>query len=163
LLENKVALLTGATGALGRVVTKGLVEHGVKVVASYRTEEKLAELFNFVGELKDDLTVIQTDVTDEQSVRNFVQKAIEKQGRVDIFLNIVGAYMGGTDVANAEVTQWDFMMNLNLKSAFLCSKMVLPYMIKQNYGKIVSVSSWIAVEKTRRVKSRAQISSLRYI
>jgi len=154
-LKNKVALVTGATGALGRVAAKMLLEHGAKVVASYRTEEKLAELFTFVGELKDNLAAIQTDVTDKQSVRNLVQQTVEKQLRVVILLNIAGAYAGGTDVANAEVSQWELMMNVNLKSTLLCSKMVLPYRIKQNYGKIVSVSSWMAVERSRRPKSAA--------
>jgi NAD(P)-dependent dehydrogenase (short-subunit alcohol dehydrogenase family) len=74
---------------------------------------------------------------------------------VDILLNIVGVYAGGTDVVSMEESQWDSMMNVNLKSVFLCSKAVLPHMIKQNYGKIVSVSSWMAVEKGRRTRSGA--------
>jgi len=155
LLENKVAILTGATGALGRVLAKTLLENGAKVVASYRTEDKWTELLAFVGELKNNLNAVKGDVTDEQSVENLVQKAVEKHGRVDILLNIVGAYVGGTDIANTETSRWDLMMNVNLKSAFLCSKAVLPYMIRQNYGKIVSVSSWMASDKSRRAGSGA--------
>jgi len=155
MLENKVAVVTGATGALGRVVTKLLLEKGAKVIVSYRKEDKWAELSSFVGHLKNNLVGVKGDVTDEQSVRNLVQRAVEQHGRVDILLNIVGAYVGGTDVANTEESHWDYMMNVNLKSAFLCSKAVLPYMIKQNYGKMVSVSSWMAVDKRRRAKSGA--------
>jgi len=159
LLENEVAIVTGATGALGRVVAKTLLENGVKVVTSYRTEEKLAELLEFVGKLKNNLTGFKGDVTDEQSVRSLVQKTLEKHGKVDILLNIAGAYVGGADVANTEESQWDSMMNVNLKSAFLCSKAVLPHMIKQNYGKIVSVSSRAAVEKRWRARSGAYAAS----
>jgi len=155
LLENKVAIVTGSTGALGRVVTKRLLENGAKVFASYRTDERLAELLQFVGPLKSNLTAVKTDVTDEKSARNLVQKAVEKHGRIDILVNIVGAYAGGTDIANTEESQWDTMMNVNLKSTFLCSKTVLPYMIKQNYGKIVSVSARPAVEKRWRARSGA--------
>jgi len=155
LLENKVALVTGATGALGRIVAKTLLENGAKVVAPYRTEDKLKELTEFVGELKSNLTGVQGDVTDEQSVKNLVQKAIEKHGKIDFLLNIVGAYAGGADIANIEEGLWNFMMNTNLKSVFLCSKAALPYMIKQNFGRIVSVSSRTAVEKRMRVRSGA--------
>lgn len=155
LLENRVAMVTGATGGLGRVVAKALLESGAQLVISYQDEGKLAELLRSVGGFEGKVTAVKTDVTDEDSVNNFVQKAVEKHGRVDILFNIVGAYAGGTDVANTEGRIWDSMMNVNLKSAFLCSKAVLPYMIKQNYGRIVNVSSWMAFEKNRRVKSAA--------
>lgn len=155
MLANKIALVTGATGALGRVVVKMLLERDVRVVASYRTEQRLNELLEFVGRLSANLTGINADVTDAQNVKNLVQKAVEKHGRVDVLLNIAGAYAGGNDIANTEESQWDFMMNTNLKSAFLCSKAVLPYMIKNNYGRIVNVASWTAVINSRRVKSGA--------
>jgi NAD(P)-dependent dehydrogenase (short-subunit alcohol dehydrogenase family) len=155
LLENKVAIVTGATGGLGRVVVKKLLESGAQVVASYRDEGKLAELLRFVGDFRDKVTAVKSDVTDEDSVKSFVQKTVEKHGRVDILFNIVGAYAGGTDVVNTEEDTWNMMMNVNLKSAFLCSKAVLPLMIRQNYGRMVNVSSWMAFEKNRRVKSAA--------
>lgn len=155
LLENKVAVVTGATGGLGRVVVRTLLESGAQVVGSYRDEGKLAELLRFVGDLGDNVTAVKSDVTDEESCRSLVQKAVEKHGKVDILFNIVGAYAGGADVVNTEESTWDSMMNVNLKSAFLCSKAVLSYMIKQNYGRIVNVSSWMAFEKSRRVKSTA--------
>lgn len=70
-------------------------------------------------------------------------------------LNIVGAYRGGVDVANTKESDWDFMMEVNLKSAFLCSKAALAYMMRQNYGRIVNVASRTAVEKRFRSKSGA--------
>jgi len=155
LLENKVAIVTGATGSLGRVAAKTLLENGAQIVVSYRDDAKLAELLQFVGDFRDKVTGVKSDVTNEQSVRSLVQNTVERHGRVDILLNIVGAYAGGIDVANTEESLWDSMMNANLKSAFLCSKAVLPHMIRQNYGRIVNVSSWMAFEKNRRVKSAA--------
>jgi NAD(P)-dependent dehydrogenase (short-subunit alcohol dehydrogenase family) len=94
-------------------------------------------------------------VNNAGNVRDFVQKTVEKHGRVDFLLNIAGAWGGGKDVANTDEQTWDFMMNLNLKSVFLCCKAVLPFMIKQNYGRIVSVASRAAVEKRWRAKSAA--------
>jgi NAD(P)-dependent dehydrogenase (short-subunit alcohol dehydrogenase family) len=98
---------------------------------------------------------IMADVTDERSVQELVKTIIDKFGRIDFLLNIVGAYAGGTDIADTDLSQWDLMMNVNLKSAFLCAKTVLPHMMKQNYGRIVNVSSRTAVEKSRRAKSGA--------
>jgi NAD(P)-dependent dehydrogenase (short-subunit alcohol dehydrogenase family) len=101
------------------------------------------------------LTSVQADVTDERSVQALFQKVVDEYNRVDILLNIVGAYKGGNEIVNIKLSDWDHMMDVNLKSAFLCSKTALLYMMKQNYGKIVSVSARIAVEKRFRSKSGA--------
>jgi len=154
-LKGKVAIVTGATGALGSVAAKALVEQGARVISTYRSEEKQRELVKFVGDAGTLLTGVQVDVTDESRVQALVQDVLEKHGRVDILLNIVGAYRGGADVAGTKASDWDFMMNTNLKSAFLCCKAVLPHMMKQNYGKIVSVAARTAVEKRFRGKSCA--------
>jgi NAD(P)-dependent dehydrogenase (short-subunit alcohol dehydrogenase family) len=154
-LNGKVAVVTGATGALGRVVAKTLLNQGARLVSTYRGEEKLRELSDFVGSSKNMLVGLQTDVTDENSVQALFQQVINKYGRLEILLNFVGAFKGGADIVNTKVSDWDFMMNVNLKSAFLCCKAALPHMIKQNYGKIVSVSSRTAVEKRYRIKDGA--------
>ena len=154
-LSGKVAIVTGATGALGRVVTKMLLSEDAHVVSTFRSDDKRSELGDFVGEGSTMLTNIQTDVTDEKSVRAMFQKVNELYNRLDILLNIVGAYQGSADVADTKESDWDFMMNVNLKSAFLCCKTALPHMQKQNYGKIVNVSSRTAIEKRYRSKSGA--------
>jgi NAD(P)-dependent dehydrogenase (short-subunit alcohol dehydrogenase family) len=154
-LKGKVAIVTGATGALGSVVVKALLEQCARVVSTYRSEERQKELVGFVEGAGALLTGAEVDVTNETSVQALLQKVIEMHGRVDILLNIVGAYKGGTDIASTKESDWDFMMDTNLKSAFLCCKAVLPYMMKQNYGKIVSVASRTAVEKRFRSGSGA--------
>jgi len=154
-LKGKVAIVTGATGAVGRVVAKALLDQGALVVATHRGEEKLKELIDFVGSSKDRLVSVQTDVTDENSVQALFQQVANQYGRVDVLLNIVGGFKGGAEIVDTKVSDWDFMLNINLKSAFLCSKAALSYMIKQNYGKIVSVSSRTAAEKRYRVKDGA--------
>jgi NAD(P)-dependent dehydrogenase (short-subunit alcohol dehydrogenase family) len=132
-----------------------LLSEDARVVSTFRSDEKRSELGDFVGEGSTMLTNIQTDVTDEQSVRAMFQKVNELYNRLDILLNIVGVYKGSADVADTKESDWDFMMNVNLKSAFLCCKTALPYMQKQNYGKIVNVSSRTAIEKRYRSKSGA--------
>lgn len=153
MFENRVALVTGATGALGKAVTRKLLENGAKVAATYRSESGRNDLELSVGALKSNLTEMEANVTDEHSVQELVRTIIDKFGRIDFLLNIVGAYAGGTDIASTDLSQWDFMMNINLKSTFLCAKAVLPHMVKQNFGRIVNVSSRTAVEKSRRIKA----------
>jgi NAD(P)-dependent dehydrogenase (short-subunit alcohol dehydrogenase family) len=124
-------------------------------VSTHRGEDKLKELIDFVGSSKDRLVSVQTDVTNENSVQALFQQVISQYGRVGILLNIVGGFKGGEEIVNTKVNDWDFELNINLKSAFLCSKAALSYMIRQNYGKIVSVSSRTAAEKRYRVKDGA--------
>lgn len=154
-LNGKVAIVTGATGTLGRVVVKALLDNGAHVVSTYRSEEKQKELDGFAAGTSGTLASVQADVTDEKSVQALFQEVLDKYGRVDILLNIVGAYRGGNEIVNTKESDWDYMMNVNLKSAFLCSKTALPSMMKLNYGKIVSISARTAVEKRFRVKSGA--------
>jgi NAD(P)-dependent dehydrogenase (short-subunit alcohol dehydrogenase family) len=154
-VEEKVVVVTGATGALGRVVAKTFLDEGAHVVSVYRSEEKLKELEVFLGETGGMLSSVQADAVDEVSVQSLFQKVFQQQGRVDVLLNIVGGYKGGADIANTTVSDWDFMMDLNLKSMFVCSKAALPYMMRQNYGKIVNVAARTAVEKRYRSKSGA--------
>jgi NAD(P)-dependent dehydrogenase (short-subunit alcohol dehydrogenase family) len=154
-LNGKVAIITGATGSLGRVVVKTLLDQGATVFTTYRSEDKQNKLDEFVREVGSKLTSVQADVTSESSVQALFQKVIDKHGRVDILLNLVGAHTGGSEIANTKESDWDYMMDVNLKSAFLCSKTALPIMIGQNYGKIVSVSARTAAEKRFRSKSGA--------
>ena len=153
--QERVAVVTGATGALGKVVTKILVEKGVRVVCPYVREGPLNELLSSLGSSSSRLVPIRADVTVEEDVKKVFDRAGTLGGRVDVLLNIAGAYRGGSDIQGTGVDEWDMMMNVNLKSAFLCSKFALPYMIKQNYGKIVSIAARPAVEKRYRVKSGA--------
>jgi NAD(P)-dependent dehydrogenase (short-subunit alcohol dehydrogenase family) len=152
-LGDKVAVVTGATGALGRVLTKTLLEKDAYVAATYRTIESTEEFKALIGERIARLMLVQADVTDETSVQALMKQVLEKLGRIDFLLNIVGAYVGGAEVSDTSVSDWNFMMDVNLKSVFLCSKTVLPHMIRQNYGKIVSISARSAVEKRFRIKN----------
>ncbi len=154
-MKDKVAIVTGATGALGRVVTRRLVQNGAKVVVLYRKEKALDELHEFLGGQGSSVTGFMGDATDQQSVQGLVQKALDEHGRIDILLNIAGAYTGGKVLAETDEETWDTMMNVNLKTAFLCSRAVLPHMMERKYGKIVSVSARTAVQRGTRARSGA--------
>ncbi|MGA2363859.1 MAG: SDR family NAD(P)-dependent oxidoreductase [Candidatus Aminicenantales bacterium] len=104
---------------------------GAVVAAVYRDDEKFKQLLAYVGGEPSALEGISADVTLETDVRDMVEAVLRRHGRVDVLLNLAGAYRGGADIATMEERDWDFLMQTNLKSAFLCSKAVLPSMMKK--------------------------------
>ncbi len=154
-LKGKIVLVTGATGGLGRVVVKRLLEAGAAVVAAYRGEARFRDLIVFVGGANESLTGFRADVTSEAEVRQMVDDVVRRYGRIDALLNLAGAYRGGADIAETAEADWDFLMATNLKSAFLCSRAVLPAMTKAGSGRIVNVAARPAVEKKGRARSGA--------
>jgi NAD(P)-dependent dehydrogenase (short-subunit alcohol dehydrogenase family) len=154
-LKGQIILVTGATGALGRVVVKRLLESGAVVAAAYREEAGFRDLLSFVGGAQDSLSGLKADVTLESSVQGLIESVIRRHGRVDVLLNLAGAYRGGAEISATREDDWDFLMRTNLKSAFLCSKAVLPAMMKANSGHIICVAARPAVEKKGRAKSGA--------
>ncbi len=149
MLGDRVVLVTGATGGLGRVVVKRFLAEGAKVAAVYRSEDKLKDLKDYVGG-SPALSGFKADVTDARSVASMVEAVVKEHGRVDVLLNIAGGYTGGKLLNEAEETALDQMVTLNTKSAYLCSRAVLPGMIERNYGRIVSISAKNATPRGRR-------------
>ncbi len=139
-LKGRVAIITGGTGALGRAVVSAFLGEGAKVACTYIMDEELKGLSSIIKNFKSNILFIKANVTKEEEVSDTIQKTLKGFGRIDILLNIVGGFEYAKIIDTDEKT-WDSMMNMNLKSAFLCSKAVLSQMIKQNYGKIINISS----------------------
>jgi NAD(P)-dependent dehydrogenase (short-subunit alcohol dehydrogenase family) len=139
-LKNRVAIITGGTGALGRAVLSAFLEEGAKVACTYVVDKELEECSSLIINYESNLLFIQSDVTKEEQVTKTVQKTLERFGRIDILANIVGGFTYAK-IIDTDEKIWDSMLNVNLKSTFLCSKAVLPHMIETNYGKIINISS----------------------
>jgi NAD(P)-dependent dehydrogenase (short-subunit alcohol dehydrogenase family) len=154
-LKGKIVLVTGATGSLGRAVVKRLIGSGAAVAAVYRDDARFKRLLDFVGEAGGSLSGFRADVTSEPEVRTMVDGVLARYGRVDALLNLAGAFRGGADIAGTADDDWEFLMRTNLKSAFLCSRAVLPAMSKAGSGRIVNVTARPAIEKKGRAKAGA--------
>jgi NAD(P)-dependent dehydrogenase (short-subunit alcohol dehydrogenase family) len=135
--SNRTVLVTGGTGSLGRAITSAFIECNAKVISSYVVEGELEQL---KAETKS-VVLIKADVTKEEEVRRLVSNITSKYGHIHILVNVVGGYFGGKSVIELDEKEWDLMMTMNLKSAFLISKQVIPQMISSKYGKAVHVSS----------------------
>ena len=85
--------------------------------------------------------LVKADITKEDQAEKLVLHVIETYDRVDVLVNVVGGYLGGKSIAELDETEWDKMMNMNLKSAFLISKHVIPLMLSAKHGKIGHISS----------------------
>jgi NAD(P)-dependent dehydrogenase (short-subunit alcohol dehydrogenase family) len=139
--EGRTVLVTGGTGALGRHVTKAFLEEGATVAVSYIIGEELVELKQLVVDHVSRLKAYEADVTSDRGVTSLVTDVMQDLGSIDILVNIVGGYMGGKTVSKTSLKEWDYMMDLNLRSAFLCCRKVVPHMEGRGHGKIVNVSS----------------------
>ena len=140
LLEGKAAIITGGTGGLGKAVMAEFLSQGVSVLSTYLHEKELEECRNLVDEFGDKVAFGKADVTRASDVTEVTRLAFEKFSRIDILVNVVGGFTQ-SPLAETDEETWDRMMQMNLKSAFLCSKSVIPHMMRQGRGSIVNIAS----------------------
>jgi NAD(P)-dependent dehydrogenase (short-subunit alcohol dehydrogenase family) len=139
---DRTVLVTGGTGALGGAVTTRFLDDGYRVAATWVAKEEaetLAEQFD--DGAKERLILVETDVTDPESIATSLEDVEARFGPVDVLVHLVGGWKGGEEVQEHSLSTWDRMMDLNLRSAFLCCRAVLPRMRERNWGRIVLVSS----------------------
>lgn len=139
--QNRNVLITGGTGILGSAVTKAYLEKDDNVAVTYLFDDEVERFKQHNPEICDDVTFLFANVTEEEEVQKTIETFLNQFGHLDVLVNIVGGFVGGIPAAELEEDRWDFMMNLNLKSVFLCCKAVIPHMTEQGYGKIVNVSA----------------------
>ncbi len=145
--HDKVVLVTGGTGGLGREVTMAFLEAGATIVVTYRVIEEFDAVVTAAKEIGAAApTGVSVDVTDAHAVEKVVAEIVQKNGRLDILVNTVGAYAGGTNLWETDSKTYDTMLQLNLKAGFVLARAVVPQMIKQNRGWIVNIASKAAFD-----------------
>jgi NAD(P)-dependent dehydrogenase (short-subunit alcohol dehydrogenase family) len=145
--HDKIVLIAGGTGGLGREVAMAFLEAGARVMVTYRREEEFAAVVSSaerIGAKPPDGAAV--DVTDAAAVEKFVASMVAKYGRIDIMVNAVGGYAGGTNLWEVDARVYDQMLRLNLKAGFVLAGIVVPVMIRQKRGWIVNIASKAAVD-----------------
>lgn len=143
-LKNRVALVTGAGTGLGRETAIKLAAEGAEVVLTGRREEKLQEVAQMIEETGGRSVVFPADVTDVEAVHKLRDQLIDQLGRLDVLINNVGGTGDYNTMHDMKVSSWEHTIRLNLNSSFIVTNAFLPIMRKQQYGRIVSITSIVA-------------------
>jgi NAD(P)-dependent dehydrogenase (short-subunit alcohol dehydrogenase family) len=145
--HDKIVLVTGGTGGLGREVTMAFLEAGATIVVTYQVAEEFAAVVAAAQRIGAAPPAgVRVDVTDAQTVEKFIAETVAKHGRLDILVNTVGGYAGGTNLWEVDARTYDKMLQLNLKAGFVLARAVVPQMIRQNRGWIVNIASKAAFD-----------------
>jgi len=143
-IEDEVVVVTGATGFLGSAVSKAFVDAGAAVVGVYVVDDELPFFRKTLSGDAKGVVLEKADVTKEGEMDRVASKVVRRFRRIDALVNTVGGYMAGT-VEDTTAEAFDRAFTLNLRSAFLASKAVIPTMRNQKRGKIVNVSTRTAL------------------
>ena len=138
-LKDKVALVTGGDRGIGRAISLALAEKGCKVVINYRhNDEEALKTKKLIEDKGAQALVVQFNVADRDEVRRGVAKIVENFGRIDILVNNAGILGKGLGFDDVDDEDWDNVLSVNLKGAFIVSQEVVKHMHK---GKIVNIAS----------------------
>ena len=140
LLKSKIAIVTGAGRGIGRETAIDFAREGADVVLVSRSEKELSEVASEIKKIGTGVLVATGDIAKEDDVARVFEKTISEFGRVDIVVANAGIHLRKS-VIDTTTEEWDEMMAINLRGTFLCCKQAAKIMIKQNYGKIIIISS----------------------
>ena len=145
-LDNKIALVTGSSSGIGKTVALAFAEQGADLVLNYPDDSQLQNVTRVQEEIAATgrrVTAVRADVSQEEQVQSLIDTSVETYGRIDILVNNAGIGTASL-VEQMSVAMWDEMLAVNLRSVFLCTRLVLPLMYRQNSGKIISTASQLA-------------------
>ena len=145
-LANKVAIITGSASGMGQAAAVLFASEGARVVVTDINERAGAETVKTIRDDGGTAIFINADVTNEGEVKALVETSLETFGHIDILYNNTGVMLPEDQsvVDNTEMV-WDRVLDINLKSVFLCSKYTIPHMVKQGKGSIINIASFVAL------------------
>lgn len=129
-LKGKIAVVTGGARDLGRAISVQFAQQGAKVVVNYfDNPDDAQETLNMIKEAGSDGIIVQGDMTKAADVKKLMDEAVSAFGnRIDILVNVVGGIVGRKLVTEQDEAWYDFLMDVNMRSVFLCTREVVPYM-----------------------------------
>lgn len=139
-MDNKVAIVTGASSGIGYSTSLKLSEAGVRVVAGARRTERLQNLEKQIIKNDGEILIQKLDVTSKSDCVLLASAAVNKWGKIDVLINNAGL-MPLSYFSNGKVEEWEQMVDVNIKGVLYCTSAVVPYMLRQKSGHIINVSS----------------------
>ena len=138
-LKNRVAIVTGGAQGFGLAITERFIESGAKVVIWDIDESEAKKALKKVN--SENLTYQIVDVSNYDVINSKLSEVEKSHGKIDIFVNNAGVAGMNTTVAEYPIEEWNKVINLNLNAVFYCCKAVVPFMSKNDYGRIVNIAS----------------------
>jgi NAD(P)-dependent dehydrogenase (short-subunit alcohol dehydrogenase family) len=144
-LANKVAIITGSASGMGRLAAEVFASEGASIVVTDIAEKEGKATAHAIREQGGKAIFVQANVANETEVKHIVDSTIETFGRIDVLYNNAGI-MPDDDGSVTDISEatWDRVLDINLKSTFLCSKYAIPHMISEGKGSIINVASFVA-------------------
>ena len=139
-LENKVAIITGASSGIGKETARLFCQEGAKITGTSRSIDKLEQVCREIGGNEEKMIYVKGDVTNREDMEEVVRRTIDTFGRVDILINNAGITQDAL-VTKMTKEQWNNVLNVDLSGAFNCIQVVAPHMIEQGSGVILNASS----------------------
>ncbi len=144
-LRGKVALVTGSSSGIGRAAAIALARNGSAVVVNYHKNERgAAETVAEIQAMRRNAMSVRADVTQRADARRLIGETIDNFGRIDILVNNAGSIVKLMRIEDCTDEIWDAVINVNLKSVFLCSQAAIPQLKEQRSGRIINISSLAA-------------------
>jgi len=140
MLKDKVAVVTGASRGIGKSISLALARQGAKIVAVDVTLKGMDELLAEIKSLGSEGIAVEGNVTVTADTENMIEKAVAAYGRVDILVNNAGITRDGL-LMRMKDEDWDAVLTVNLKGAFLCTRAASKVMTKQRFGRIINIAS----------------------
>ena len=144
--EGKVVIITGGEGPLGRAVSNKFLAEGANLVIGWYASEEWEEAKGLIADYKGKFVDMRVDATKEEQVEELMKKAKDTFGSIDILLHLVGHFQIGGTLWETDAAILDELLEVNLKSAFLCSKHAVRVMLEKGWGRIVYFPARFAIE-----------------
>lgn len=142
-LENRVAIVTGGSKGIGAGIAGVFCAEGAAVVIASRGREEGGRMAAALQAAQGRAWFVPTDVTDSASIQVMIQATVERFGKLDILVNNAGYHLS-KNVEQTSEEEWEFIINTNLRSTFLCSKYAIPH-LRQTRGNIINISSMVGL------------------
>jgi 3-oxoacyl-[acyl-carrier protein] reductase len=138
--KDKIAIVTGSARGIGKAIAQKLAEHGCNLVISDILEEEAVNTAAEIASLGVNTLAIKTNIAELSDIKTLVEKTVEKFGTIDFLINNAGITRDNLAIRMSE-SEWDMVLDINLKGSFLCSQQVGKVMMKKRTGKIVNIAS----------------------
>ena len=139
-VKDRVAIVTGAANGLGREIALLLAREGARVALGDIDAAGLERTAAAIATAGGSAVTSAGDLTDEEPAARLIQTAVDRFGRLDILVNVAGGSRNAK-IWEMKSEDWDFVLRLNLRTTFLCTRAAVPHMMRQRYGRIVCMSS----------------------